>query len=199
MDGIGKIGNRGEEKSYCGNDTAEPDLVCCEPEEAPASVALVCSAPTLDVAAPAETPHAGGNESGGTAAQPSSAATTSGARETDYFTLSVGAGAVVGLSASVTLDRHGHIYLGLAGGVSLSPAVTASLVAGHMVDKPFPTEKDLENLLAGDAISASAGAIKGTGITNSRGGTAIEEGIYVPQAGFAFEHNWEVSSRGPRW
>jgi hypothetical protein len=193
MDGIGKLGIRNEERSYCGNDDGvEPEPVCRAPQETPASDALVCSLTTADVATPTEAPSGAGNEA-------RRAQATGGAREADYFTLSVGIGAVIGLSASATFDRHGHVYLGLAGGVGLRPAITASLVAGHMVDPPSPTEKDLRGLLAGDAVNLSAGAIRGTGITNSPGGTAIEEGIYVPQAVFAFEHNWDVSSKGPRW
>jgi hypothetical protein len=106
---------------------------------------------------------------------------------------------VIGASATATLDRHGHVYLGIGGGVSLSPLVTASLVAGKMLDPPSPKEADIRRFLEGDAVSAGMGAIQGAGITNSAGGTAAEHGTYVPQAGIAFEHNWAVSSRGPRW
>jgi hypothetical protein len=192
MDGIGKIGNRNEEKSYCSiDDGVEPEPVCRAPQETP-SDALVCGIATPHVATPTEAPRGASNEAG-------RASSTGGAREADYVTLSVGVGTVIGMSASATFDRYGHVYLGLAAGVGLSPAITASVVSGHMIDRPSPTEKDLQGLLAGDAISASAGASRGAGITNSSGGTAIEEGIYVPQAGFAFEHNWEVASNGPRW
>src|SRR3954469_11586643 len=44
-------------------------------------------------------------------------------READYFTVSVGAGAIVGADVSLTLDRHGHLYFGLGAGVGLSATI----------------------------------------------------------------------------
>lgn len=187
MGGIGGVSNRSDEKNYCG----ELDDV----ESALRSVESPPSAPT------ARTNETGSDEHVDLGPSDSASQRVAPAppREPDYWTLSVGIGAVVGASVSATLDRHGHIYLGVGGGLSASPAVTASLTKGQMVGTAEPKERELRNLLEGDAISASAGAIHGAGIMNSPGGTAIERGIYVPQAGVSFEHSWEVSSRGPRW
>ncbi len=185
MGGVGGVGSRTEEKNYCAEESDETARVCTD---SPKERDLVCDGterPTLEAEIPRGEAAAAGPAAPG--------------READYWTLSVGIGAVVGAGVSATFDRHGHVYLGVSGGVSLSPTVTASLVSGHMVDNPSPSDSDLRQLLEGDALSASAGAVRGVGIMNSPGGTAIETGVYIPQAGAAFEHTWEVSSRGPRW
>jgi hypothetical protein len=194
MSGITGVRTRSEEKSYCGTDNPESEVVCRAPKDEGDARTLICSSTAAEEPAPEPLPAPPETVSNELAPTYASAV-----RAPDYWTLSVGVGTVVGASAAATLDRHGHIYLGLSAGISLSPLVTASLVAGNMVDPPSPKEGDVRRFLEGDAVSASVGAIQGAGITNSAGGTAAEHGTYVPQATIAFEHNWEISSRGPRW
>jgi hypothetical protein len=191
MGGIEGVQRRSDDRLYCGYDDEDSEPVCREPgRDRPER--LVCI----------QASEKEGAQSSSDAQSPinhSSASPDRRQQDADYWTLSVGVGAIIGVSAAVTLDRHGHVYVGVGAGVSLSPTVTASLVAGEMKQVETPTEEQLNQLLAGDAVSLSAGVGRGAGIMSSPGGTAIEQGLYIPQAGFTFEHSWEIYGEGPKW
>jgi len=113
-------------------------------------------------------------------------------RDSDYVTVTVGVGAVIGVSVSGSVDRYGNFYVGLGGGVGLSPwLVSGSIVSGRLIgDKP--SASDIEGFLTGDAVSAGGGAGPSAGVVNSAGGTAIEQGLATPQVGAQFEHTWRL-------
>jgi len=120
----------------------------------------------------------------------------------DYFTLSGGASAIIGGDVSLTLDRHGHLYVGLGAGVGVSAAVaSASIHGGQLTESTHdaPTSEELKSFLNGDCVQASGGIGPEVGVTNARTGTAVEVGVGVPQAGAQFQHNWYVLDLPIEW
>src|SRR3954470_21847239 len=99
MSGIAGVGTRSEEKSYCGNDNPESEEVCRAPKDEVDARTVTCSSTAADEPPPellASPPETGSNE-----LAPTYDAST--VRTPDYWTLSVGVGAVVGASAAATL------------------------------------------------------------------------------------------------
>src|SRR5690242_9926625 len=106
MSGIIGVGTRSDEKSYCGNDNPESEAVCRVPESEIDASTLVCRSASSEALAPRPSPPA--TSSNDPVPTNSSAVRD---RDPDYWTLSLGVGAVIGASATATLDRHGHVYL----------------------------------------------------------------------------------------
>src|SRR5205085_5711411 len=110
---------------------SEPEALLCGPPPNPDAETVTCADGTSsedELLCRAEVP------STGSAPRPAA-----GRRDIDYVTLSGGAGAIVGGNLSLTLDRDGHLYFGVAGGVGLSATVvSASAVAGQMTTSGAP-------------------------------------------------------------
>jgi hypothetical protein len=100
----------------------------------------------------------------------------------------------------LTLDRDGHLYFGVAGGVGLSATVvSASAVAGQITTSGAPKPDELDKFLDGDSVSVSASVVGEVGAANSAGGTAVQMGVGVVQVSGQFQHNWHVVDLPIRW
>ena len=123
-------------------------------------------------------------------------------RDADYFTVSAGAGAIIGADVSLTLDRHGHLYFGLGAGVGVSATVgSVASQAGQLQGSSTtpPTAEKLDRFLRGDSVQLSAAVVAQAGVANSPGGTAVEMGIGLVQASGEFQHNWYVLDLPVKW
>jgi hypothetical protein len=123
-------------------------------------------------------------------------------REPDYFTLSIGAGAIIGADGSATVDRYGHLYLGIGAGVAVSPTVLSATLQGGQLQGHFaepPTPDQLMKFLKGDSVQLSVSMGTQAGVANSVGGTAVEQGIGLPQAGAEFQHSWYALDVPVKW
>jgi len=123
-------------------------------------------------------------------------------READYFTVSAGAGAIIGADVSLTLDRNGHLYFGLGAGVGLSATIgSVAAQAGQLQGSSTtpPAEEKLDRFLKGDSIQLSASVLAQAGVANSPGGTAVEMGVGLVQASGEFQHNWYVLDLPIKW
>ena len=161
--------------------------VCREPQESADPSTLSDGAPDSSSSLPAHQP-----------AGDASAA----AHDVDYYTVCVGAGAIIGGGVCLTLDRNGHTYLGLDGGVGLSATVgSGSIVGGKLVDGSDgrPSEEHLRSLLTGDSIGGSAAFGYAAGVTNAAAGTAVEAGVGLVQAEVHFQHSWHLADVPVRW
>jgi hypothetical protein len=160
----------------------EPSLACQAHPEA----LLVCADPAeLEQAAAMPPTPAGQSPKEGSSGRRTGA---------DYMTFTVGIGAVISGSIFATVDRHGHVYVGVGGGVGLSATLgTVSITSGQLIDQPHvPDEATLGQFLEGDAINGTVGDLGCLGATNSAGGTGVEIGLASPQIGAQFEHAWRV-------
>jgi hypothetical protein len=124
-------------------------------------------------------------------------------RDVDYYTLSLGAGAIIGADASVTLDRHGHIYFGIGAGVSVSPTIASATLQAGQLQGPStepPSSDQMMKFLDGNSVqlSVSAGGAQ-TGVASSPGGTALEAGVGLPQVSGEFQHNWYALEVPVKW
>ncbi len=120
----------------------------------------------------------------------------------DYFTVSGGASAIIGGDVSLTLDRYGHLYVGVGGGVGVSATVaSASIHGGQLTDstRGAPSAEQLKGFLAGDSVQVSGGFGPEIGVTSAPSGAAVETGVGVPQAGAQFQHSWYVLDLPVEW
>jgi hypothetical protein len=182
----------------------EPAKDVCTPDAAAAATtsdddAGICSG---EIESRVPTPICASHEKGAPGAHSPPAHPFHAQAELDYLTLSGGASAIIGGDVSVTLDRNGHLYLGLGAGVGISATVaSASLHAGQLTEPPNSESRpeQLQHFLQGDCIQASAGIGAEVGITNGPTGTAAELGVGLPQAGAQFQHNWYVLDLPIKW
>ena len=166
----------------------EPEKDAC-PTEGP----LVCSGESAAREPPPE-PRASA-----TLSEPSSNRDKSGI---DYFTVSGGASAIIGGDVSLTLDRYGHLYVGVGAGVGVSGAVaSASIHGGQLTESTngAPSSEQLKGFLDGDCVQVSGGIGPEVGVTNAPSGTGVEAGIGIPQAGAQFQHSWYVLDLPIKW
>jgi hypothetical protein len=175
----------------------EPEDLVCKDESAARSAAQSISAMSAAASAGEARASAGPDT-------PSSRASRSDlARDTDYLSLSIGVGEIIGGGIAITLDRYGHLYAGVGSGVSVSPTVgTASFHRGKLVESTAPEKSEEERLtkfLEGDAVEVTASLGSELSAVNSSGGTGIEIGVGLPQIGAQFQHNWHILDLPVRW
>jgi hypothetical protein len=179
--GSGKNSRYGyeEEELFCG----EESKTCSN--ESPPSIELVCATDRAAGGAPESPPEAVDNEA------PCDVLP-------DYVTFSASASLILQATASVTVDRYGHVYT--AGGAGLgTPGLGASLMGGYLrhpddLCEP-PSQEVLGNFLVGDARSFGGGAGIGVGATRSSEMWASEVGVTTPQLGASYA----VGGRHPDW
>lgn len=103
---------------------------------------------------------------------------------------------MVGYSGSVTVDKHGNVYLaplGVEGGKSIT-IVSASASAGWLNRYCTPSEQDISKFLSGHAVNVGGGFWGGVSETWSPGnGTATQVGFYTPQAGASYGYSWKIA------
>jgi hypothetical protein len=211
MGGVTRVGTERECLGYCtaeGGEESEPickspsaDGGMCIDEERRASLACGDSSSLVPVAATTSSGPDGPFHSKERDEGRTGGSSKPLHRTADYVTVTGGIGVIVGASASVTFDRHGHVYFALGAGVSLSPFLGSGAVsAGQMADGiEEPDDGHLKRLLEGDALNATGGVGGCVGVTNSPGGTGVEIGVCTPQIGGEFQHSWDIYDKGPRW
>lgn len=108
----------------------------------------------------------------------------------------------MGGGVCLTLDRNGHAYVGLDGGVGLSATVgSGSIVGGKVVDGSDgrPSEERLRSFLTGDSLGGSVAFGVAAGLTNAATGTAVETGLGMVQAEVHFQHSWHLADLPVQW
>ena len=132
-----------------------------------------------------------GNDTGGTA----------GVRAPDFYSLNVTVAipnpitaTIVGWSGSISIDRHGQIFISHYGvGVGKSAlSASASLTANWMLQSNKPKANETYNFLSGHGISIGGGYYGGVNWaispTNSGTKDAIGIGLYTPQVGASYNY-----------
>ncbi len=111
-------------------------------------------------------------------------------------------GTLVGVSASVAIDRFFRVYLG--GGASFGRTATfasASAAAGYLLQGDIPSPTELSSLLTGPSVSVGGGFIVGGDVTYSpfASGTrlGVEVGLFSPQLGVNVTYSEQVFALEP--
>jgi RHS repeat-associated protein len=124
-----------------------------------------------------------------------SVGSSGGARAPDFYQLTLNVGELVGYTFSLTVDRHGHVYvapLGANVGKSATPG-SGSLTAGWVRNWNGPVpQTDLTKFLTSWGCSAVAGYWGGYMFGWSGGGQAHEVGLVSPQGGISCGYTWKV-------
>ena len=114
-----------------------------------------------------------------------------GAGRSDYTYLAFGIGKYVSLQ--FTIDRYDRLYVGMAGGLSASPPITASLMEGYIRGRgsDYHSREAVEAFVGGLTRNETAGAIFGYGHTASLGDRDADEiGIVTPQLSASGSFAW---------
>lgn len=100
-------------------------------------------------------------------------------------------GTLIGGSVQVNVDRKLNWYVGVGPTAGKSATVlSASLTAGWLLEDEKPNEDRLQEFLTGHSFNVAGGFFGGGGITHTPGvGTAIELGLFSPQAGASYHHS----------
>jgi hypothetical protein len=93
---------------------------------------------------------------------------------------------------ALTATRDGRIYAG--GGPAAGLAAGTPAVRGGWLDKPHPTECDIDSFVSGWSASANGGYYLVGGKTYGFGGTSTEVGVGLgPFADAALTYSWSVT------
>jgi RHS repeat-associated protein len=122
-------------------------------------------------------------------------------RSPDYYAFNWCIGGTIGYSGQVVVDRNGNWYIapyGVSGGISTT-WISLSLTAGKLAQDKKPSPQELYDFLEGHSIFGGGGYICGGGVTTSIVGgkpkTAIELGLFTPQAGSTYVYDFPIHDR----
>jgi RHS repeat-associated protein len=116
----------------------------------------------------------------------------------DFIRFSFSAGAGLGLTIQLAVDRYGNGYVSVGPSVGRGIPVSVSAAAGYVFSGPR-TQENTVTTLSGWSWSSAAGAGPGLGASTTVpfGGhsNTLEPGAYTPQAGTGPSYTW-VSRSG---
>jgi len=117
-----------------------------------------------------------------------------GFRFPDFYTVNISIGGMVGWNGTITLDRHGQIYISPIGGTLGKSAtlISGSLTANWLLQRNKPSASETYSFLSGHGVSVGGGYIGGVNWTMSptNAGTqnAIGFGFFSPQIGASYNY-----------
>jgi RHS repeat-associated protein len=124
--------------------------------------------------------------------------------QTDFVTVGVGFGPVLGGQGSITFSKSGHIFV--SPGVNVgTPGLSGFLAAGHVNTKCRATGAETDSFIGGTVFSAGAYAGVGGTVTYSPRAmpgatTGYETGFGTPQAQASVSQGFQLPwIRGPSW
>jgi hypothetical protein len=120
----------------------------------------------------------------------------------DYIAISLGGGPlVIEEGGTLIFDAYGSVYLGMYESYGLGTPISAGIYWGN-VNKDMD-KKELEEYIAGFAVSAGANFVYGGNVSASPTNdmlTAIEAGYGLPSVTLEqVGYSWKISEEGPTW